>query len=214
MSGDDLAVAPLRARHVYLRPITPADYAFLQMLETAGDLAPRWRHRGVTHSPEEWAHTLWADVLAQFLVVGVTTNKPIGRVLVYHPNFQDRHAYFAALRFEPADRSPLMVLGISLFLRYVFTNWEFEKLYMEVPEYNLEQFSSGLDRFFSIEGRLTGHLRTGTRSWDQLILAINREQAAANADRLRLDLGQHQNARIRDQPTTIEGDMHRFAGDR
>ncbi len=45
-------------------------------------------------------------------------------------------AYFAALRFEPGDRSPLMVLGISLFLRYVFTNWEFEKLYMEVPEYN------------------------------------------------------------------------------
>ena len=190
MSGEDLAAAPLRARHVYLRPITPGDYAFLQMLETVGDLAPRWRHRGVTPSPEQWAHTLWADVLAQFLVIGVTGNKPIGRVVIYNPNFQDRHAFFAALRFEPGDRGPLMVLGISLFLRYVFTNWEFVKLYMEVPEYNLDQFASGLDRFFSIEGRLKDHFRTGTRTWDQLILAIYREQAVANADRLRLDLGE------------------------
>ncbi len=189
MSSGELVVAPLRARHVYLRPVAPADYAFLQMLETAGDIAPRWRHRGVTPSPEEWVHALWAGVLVQFLVVGVRNNKPIGRVLVYNANFQDRHAYFAALRFEPANRSPLMVYGISLFLRYVFTNWPFEKLYMEVPEYNLAQFASGLDRFFSVEGRLTGHLRTGAQRWDQLILAIHREQAAANAERLRLDLG-------------------------
>lgn len=186
---DTLLVPPLRARHVYLKPITPSDYPFLQMLELVGDLAPRWRHRGMTPSPDAWASGLWADVLAQFMVVGIQNNKPIGRVVLYHPSFQDRYAYFAAMRFNLQERSPLMILGISLFLRYVFTNWDFEKLYMEVPEYNYEQFASGLGRFFEIEGRLRGHLRTGARSWDQLILALYREKAIENGARMRLDHG-------------------------
>jgi acyl carrier protein len=94
------------------------------------------------------------------------------------------------MRFKPSERSPLMVYGIALFLRYTFMNWEFEKLYMEVPEYNFEQFASGLGRFFEIEGRLRGHLRTGTRAWDQLILAVYREAAIRYGDRLRLDVGE------------------------
>jgi hypothetical protein len=181
---------PLRARHVFLKPIAPSDYPFLQMLETAGDPAPRWRHRGGTPSPDQWAQGLWAGVLVQFLVVGVESSTPIGRVVIYRPNFQDRHAYFAALRFQPRQRSPLMILGISLFLRYVFSYWDFEKLYMEVPEYSLPQFASGLGRFFEIEGRLRGHLQAGDRSWDQLIVALHRDAAALHGARLRLDRGQ------------------------
>lgn len=189
-AGDELPVPPLRARHVYLRPIGPGDYPFLQALETIGELAPRWRHRGITLSPEQFAGALWADVLAQFMVVSAGSNTPVGRVVLYHPNFQDRYAYFAAMRFKPSERSPLMVYGIALFLRYTFMNWEFEKLYMEVPEYNYDQFASGLGRFFEIEGRFKGHLRTGTRAWDQLILAVYREAAIRYGDRLRLDLGE------------------------
>jgi acyl carrier protein len=185
--GRDEFVAPsLRSRHVYLKPITPGDYPLLQILETVGDAAPRWRHRGVTPSPDQWAQTLWAGVLVQFMVVGAQTNKPIGRVVIYQPNFQDRHAYFAAMRFDPADRSPLMVLGISVFLEYVFGHWEFEKLYMEVPEYNLDQFASGLGRLLEIEARLRGHLKLGGRSWDQLVLALYRG-SAEHAGLLRTD---------------------------
>jgi acyl carrier protein len=176
-ADDEFSPPPLRSRHVYLKPIAPGDYGLLQILETIGDAAPRWRHRGVTPSPEQWAQTLWAGVLVQFLVVGAQSNKPVGRVVIYQPNFQDRYAYFAALKFEPSDRSPLMVLGISLFLEYVFSHWEFEKLYMEVPEYNLDQFASGVGRLFDVEARLRGHLKLGGRSWDQLVLALYRSTA-------------------------------------
>jgi acyl carrier protein/RimJ/RimL family protein N-acetyltransferase len=203
-AADDFVTPPLRARHVYLKPVTPSDYPFLQMLELAGELAPRWRHRGATPNPDQWAQTLWTGVLAQFMVVGVTTNKPIGRVVIYQPNFQDRYAYFAALRFEPNDRSPIMMLGISLFLRYVFTYWDFDKLYMEVPEYNLPQFASGLGRFFEIEGRLRGHFRVGGRSWDQLILALYRETAVKEGARLRLDRGQRS---VITPETTVDGSV-------
>jgi acyl carrier protein len=178
---DPFVTAPLRSRHVYLKPIDPSDYPLLQMLETVGDPAPRWRHRGVTPSPDQWAQVLWAGVLVQFMVVGIHTNKPIGRVVIYQPNFQDRYAYFAAMRFDTRDRSPLMVFGISVFLRYVFSYWPFDKLYLEVPEYNLDQFASGLGRFFQIEGRLRRHFRMGGRTWDQLILALYRSDAAAQS---------------------------------
>jgi acyl carrier protein len=186
---DTFDTPPIRSRHVYLKPIDPSDYALLQMLETVGDPAPRWRHRGVTPSPDQWAQTLWSGVLVQFMVVGAQGNKPIGRVLIYQPNFQDRYAYFAAMRFETRDRSPLMVFGISVFLRYVFSYWPFDKLYMEVPEYNLDQFASGLGRFFQIEGRLRRHLRMGGRAWDQLILALYRADAAAQSS---LDLAERE----------------------
>jgi hypothetical protein len=203
-SDGEFAPPPLHSRHVYLKPITPSDYPLLQVLETVGDAAPRWRHRGVTPSPDQWAQTLWAGVLVQFIVAGAQTNKPIGRVLIYRPNFQDQYAYFAAMRFAPSDRSPLMVLGIALFLEYVFGHWEFEKLYMEVPEYSLEQFASGLGRFFEVEARLRGHLKMGGRSWDQLVLALYRHtvqeagllrteaarpgEALSEADRTRADV--------------------------
>ena len=123
--GNELSIPPLRARHVYLRSDHP------QRLPVPADARDRRaisRRVGAIaagrHSPEQWVGTLWSDVLAQFMVVTTNTNKPIGRVLVYHPNFQDRNAYFAAMRFDLGDRSPLMMYGIALFLRYVFTNWE------------------------------------------------------------------------------------------
>jgi acyl carrier protein len=175
---DQFGAPRLVSRHVYLKTIDPSDYSFLQMLETVGDPAPRWRHRGSTPSPDQWAQTLWTGVLVQFMVVGVQSNKPIGRVVVYQPNFQDGYAYFAAMRFETRDRSPLMGYGIVLFLEYVFEHWRFDKLYMEVPEYNLDQFASGVGRFFEIEARLKRHFRMGGRAWDQLIVAVYREQFA------------------------------------
>jgi hypothetical protein len=68
-----------------------------------------------------------------------------------------------------------MMFGLALFLRYVFTCWNFRKLYMEVAEYNYEQFSSGAGRFFEVEGRLREHFYYGGRYWDKLILTLSRE---------------------------------------
>jgi RimJ/RimL family protein N-acetyltransferase len=188
--GSETFVAPsLRARHVYLRPLTAGDYPYLQRVETSTELAFRWRLRGATPSPEQWAQTLWHQVLAQYLVVAELHQKPIGLVTVYRPNFQDGHAYLSAVRFERARASPLMILGVSLFVRYVFTSWNFRKLYMELPEFNLSQFESGLGRYFELEGRLRDHFYFAGRYWDQLTLAIYREVWEREGSRLDLARG-------------------------
>lgn len=166
---------PLTGRHVALRAPTPGDYERLQALETSSELAPQWRLRGATPSPQDWMQGAWRGVLAQFLVLprGKGSN-PVGLVVVYQANFQDGFAYVAATTLEPRRRSPLLMLGFGVFLNYVFRCWNFRKLYMEVPAYNFTQFASGVDRYFTVEGRLRDRMFLDGQYWDQYVLAIDR----------------------------------------
>lgn len=173
--GEQISIPSVEGRHVVLRPLSPNDYSMLQMLETEGELAGRWRFRGQTPSPEQWLGTLWNGVLAQFLVVSKRENVPVGLVLAYRASFQDGHAYIAALKFDPASRSPHMMLGMALFVDYVFGWWDFTKLAMEVPAFNMPQFAAGAGRYFEIEGRLRDHYACADRKWDLFVLAIHRD---------------------------------------
>jgi RimJ/RimL family protein N-acetyltransferase len=173
----------LNGKHVYLRPVNPGDYPYLQHIELGSELAGRWRFRGATPAPETWAQAFWGTVLAQFLVIARDGDRPVGLVLAYRADFQDGHAYLAVLRFDPNDHSPLMLSGVALFLRYVFTCWNFRKLYMESLELNYQQFASGTGQLFEVEGRLRDHSYYAGRYWDQLILSIDRETWAREGER-------------------------------
>jgi hypothetical protein len=173
--GGSFRVPPLQGRNVHLRPLSVGDYDRLRLIETTGELGIRWRFRGSTPSPEEWARSIGSSALAQFLVVRNSDDAPIGLVLCYGARFQDQHASLGAASFSGETPSPLMVLGVALFVEYVFTCWSFQKLYLKVPEYNLHQFKSGIGRFFELEGRLRRHLYYGGRFWDQCVLALYRE---------------------------------------
>jgi hypothetical protein len=170
-----LRLPSLQGRHVYLRTVGPADYPTLRMLETSSDIAPRWRFRGATPGPEQWAQSIWNGMLAQFLVVGRQSDTPLGIVGIYNANLQNGWGYLAAARFDLSKPSPLMMLGIGLFLEYAFACWTFRKLYMEVPEYNLAQFGRGLERLIVVEGRLRDHSIVGGELWDEVLLAIYRD---------------------------------------
>ena len=169
-----LKLPSLKGLHVQLKAITPKDYGFLQTIELNSELIFRWRLRGSTPSPEEWAQALWQGVLAQYLVV--TPNRaPIGIVVAYRANFQDQHAYVAAAHFGPQKRSPLLMLAFGMFIEYVFNCWSFRKLYLETPEFNYDLFASGIGRYFEVEGRFRDHSFFSGEHWDHLILAIYRD---------------------------------------
>jgi hypothetical protein len=178
------ALPPLEGVAVSLRPLRPEDYAPIQALEVAGDLAVRWRFRGSTPSPEEWHQRTWSGVLAQFVVVARSSGRPNGLVTCYQPNFQDGYANLAAVRFGGAVRTPVLMLGLALFVDYVFSIWDFHKLYMEAPDFNVAQFASGLGTYFEEEGRLRRHLYIGHARHDQLILALHRDNWIAVRERL------------------------------
>jgi hypothetical protein len=187
---ETLAVPPRRGRYVYLRPIMAGDYANLQTVEMGDELGPRWRLRGATPSPEVWSQSLWQASLVQFLIVRRRDDVTLGMVGAYRANFQHRHAYLAATYFAGTGRSPLVMIGIGMFVRYVFACWDFHKLYMEVPEYNYPQFASGAGKVFEVEGRLRDHSFHGNRRWDEYLLAIYRDRWQAR-DRERAQRRRH-----------------------
>jgi hypothetical protein len=171
----ELDVPTLEGRHVYLRALIPSDHPLLQEMDTGGELAARWRFRGSTPSPERWAASTWGDTLAQFMVINRSDERPIGVVSIYDADLDEGYATIAAARFDSGGRSPAMMLGVGIFVRYVFACWDLRKLYMELPDYNLDQFASGIGRLFEVEGRRRDHLFYGGRLWDHVTLAIHRE---------------------------------------
>lgn len=176
LESDVSAAAPsLQGRRVALRPLEPEDYPALRRVEIASDMGPRWRFRGATPSPEEWAQSTAGGMLAQFLVVEHHRQDALGIVAAYQPSFQDGYATLAAARFDRRGASPLFMLGLAIFLDYVFACWDLRKLYMEVAAFNYEQFASGEDRLFRMEGRLQDHTFFNGQHWDHLILAIYRD---------------------------------------
>jgi hypothetical protein len=183
-AASEFPVASLLGEHVFLRQISPEDYRFLRSAELGSELAVRWRFRGASVSPEHWAQNLWQSVLAQYLVVGTQDPTPLGLVAVYQAAFQDGHAYLAAERFQARRPSPPMIFGLALFIDYVFTCWDFHKLYLEVAEYNLHQFQSGVGRLFDLEARLRDHIWYGGRHWDQVVLALYRDTWQEKGTRL------------------------------
>jgi RimJ/RimL family protein N-acetyltransferase len=144
-------------------------------MELSSNLANRWQYRGATPSPHEWTQIFWRDTLAQHLIVERKRDQRVGLARAYRPNFQDGHAYIAAVRFA-SKATPLMLAGLALFIDHVFTCWNFHKVYFETTEFNYSQFASGEGRLFEIEGRLREHRYYGGRRWDELVLATSRER--------------------------------------
>jgi hypothetical protein len=180
--------ARLSGKHVALRPLQAEDYPALSRWET--QLGARWRLRGMTPSPEEWLRRLWHGVLVQFVVLNNEANvvgnsivdglsrteRKVGLVSVYEPDFTNGHAKLASARFEPEAKGPHMMFGVGLTMHYVFTNWNLRKLYLEIPEFNLGQFDDGWREFFEPEGTRREHRFYDGRYWDEHTFAIYRER--------------------------------------
>ncbi len=61
-----------------------------------------------------------------------------------------------------------------LFLNYLFSMWDFRKLYAAVVEFNFDQFSHFAGDRFHVEARLAANEWHDGRWWDLLILAMYR----------------------------------------
>lgn len=177
--GDDDRFRPLlTGRRVRLRALAPSDYELLRRVELAPHLLQRWRNRGTTPSPADWMRMVDQPALAQFLVVDDRdgTEKWLGLVSVYNPDFQHGYAYLAVTKLTESDASTKTLEGTVLFLNHVFRTWPFRKLYLETPQYNLDQFASGSGRLLDEESRLRDHWYYDGQYWDHVVLSIWRER--------------------------------------
>jgi RimJ/RimL family protein N-acetyltransferase len=162
-------------RHVRIRTITERDSAFIYQLMISDRSGGRVRFGGATPSPQQVSASLWESVLAQFLVEGISSGRPLGLTAITTPNFRDGFAYFSALGSDESQGHGMLVEGVFLTLEYAFATWPFRKIYMEATEESFQTFYSGLDRFFTEEGRLKQHTFWNGRYMDMAIFAVYRD---------------------------------------
>ena len=148
-SDADSGLEPLtigaRAR---LSPVGIQHYQLLQSTELTGSPSIKWRWGGGTPSPEAFVSALWSGVLVQHIVEDAGSAEPLGLVTTYDYNQNANFAHVAGVKFDLTDRSTTFVEGAILHLSHVFKCWPVNKLYMEVPEFNMAMIAGGLRRMF------------------------------------------------------------------
>ncbi len=179
---------PLASRAVALRPVRAGDLDWLYQLLTF-EAGSRWRYWGRTPSHADFAADLWRGVHAQF-VVCTADGEAVGLVGLVNANHAAAHCH--AFAVGAPGRGDVVSEGFGLLLDWAFSELDFDKVWIEAPEFNLEQFA-GLRRFAAVEGRLRDHDHWRGRFWDLLILAVERGtwRSAAHdlLERARADLG-------------------------
>lgn len=174
---------PMEGTWIRLRPVTEEDYGYLFDLATDHELAYRWRYRGVVPSPEAFVQSIWHGVFSQFIVTLREDGSAIGHVLGQEADAKNGHAAIAIICDPAFAGTGMGIEALLLLSNYLFATWPFRKLYMEVSEFNLEQFKSAVDEFLHVEGQLKEHQYFDGRYWDTLYLALYREEFLTKAQR-------------------------------
>lgn len=163
--------AALTGRWVSLRVVTPDDYPLLFHMATSAPTIQRWRFRGATPSFDDFVVHLWDRVLSQFVVVSKASGEVLSLVVAYGADHKNGTAYLGVLR-NLASSNPVATEGVVRFLYYLFETFPLRKVYIETPEFNLNQFRGGFDSFFQPEGLLKDHDYYNGTYWDLHILAV------------------------------------------
>ncbi|MEA2646681.1 MAG: hypothetical protein QOE92_1764 [Chloroflexota bacterium] len=166
-----------------LRPVVESDHDYLYRLAMQPEVGFRWRTQGSSPNPVSFVETLWRDVLVQFISESVATGEPVGLVTCFAANMREGWAHVALVADPRWAHTGVVMSPMTLLLNYVFTLWNFRKLYMESAHYNYMNISSGEGRLFHEEGKLKDHMFHNGRYWDLHVLAIYRKDWDKNKDR-------------------------------
>jgi RimJ/RimL family protein N-acetyltransferase/acyl carrier protein len=165
----------LRSPHLMLRIVTPGDYPFLYHLAIGTPDSYRWRFRGSQPSFEEFVQThLRQGIFCHFVVESDKLKRPVGYAACYAADMRSRRAYIAIQGAPELANRGLLIDAGRMLIDYLFSEFEFNKLYAECPGFVFESFRSGLGSPFVEEGRLHNHERFRDQWWDLHILALYR----------------------------------------
>jgi RimJ/RimL family protein N-acetyltransferase len=161
-----------------LRPLAPPDHQALYAIAIDDGINFRWRFRGIVPNFDQFVQSLHQnDLLAQFVVCGLRTPQPVGMVVAYGADPRNSFAHVGAIVAPKYGGRGIGAEAVVLFMQYLFQNWPFRKLYFDVVEFNLAQFAS-ISKVGNEEGRLKEHTYFDGRYWDNVILAVHRDQFA------------------------------------
>lgn len=102
---------------------------------------------------------------------------------MYDYSAENQIAFISAIGQQDALQSGLMVEAAVLFLDYCFRVWNLRRVYLDAPEYNMDQFASVATVGFAEEGRMIEAEFFDGRYWDRVFLGISRDRWALESPR-------------------------------
>jgi RimJ/RimL family protein N-acetyltransferase len=173
-TAEPRATPPLSTRRVRLRPLVPTDYDYLYALTTDEEVNARWRFRGTSPNPEQFAKLLWQNALVQFVVEHRESGKRIGYLSAFDANERNGWCHISVVIDPGLSHTGWALESFALFFNYLFETFNMRKLYGEVLEPAYADLASGAGNWFRVEGRLVDHEYFGGRFCDLVLLALHR----------------------------------------
>lgn len=161
-----------------IRHVVPSDYEWIferLWLEPQSLLTHRFL--GVPPAPEQLPQLLWAGVAGQFLIVRAgRPQERYGMVSLYNYNQHAQHCGIS-MAFAPEARGlNWPMIGAGLVIQHWFRVTRTNKLWAEIPEWNMPLLR-GIKLFgFEQEGCQHQHEWLDGRSWNRYLFALFRHK--------------------------------------
>jgi hypothetical protein len=166
LEGIEIRLGPAQSHHL----------PFLHDLAVRHELAFRWLRPAAVVGPAELERALAAQALECHIVSDRSTGRPVAMVACYDADLQHGHAKVALTAANDPGAILLGLHGATLFVEYLFSVWQFRRLYVEVPEDWSHVANAGAFSFARQEARLRDHCFYQGAYHDLLVLAVDRER--------------------------------------
>lgn len=164
----------LESGRVRLVPAQPSHLKYLFGLATAEDVGHNWRFGGAIPTIQEFQQGFHQGVFAQFVAVLRRNGHPFGHLVAYQADPLNGHVYIGGVTEARLHRTGFPIDAFVILMRYLFGNWNFRKIYMDLPEFNRSQIlAGGIIEGLTEEARLRDVIYHDGSWWDRSILAIN-----------------------------------------
>jgi RimJ/RimL family protein N-acetyltransferase len=173
--GAQHVAASCEGRWVKLRPLSRHDYPTFFQWRADVESLHLWSSERRVPTLEEYANEL-ENLLATTITFLILTprEEPIGFVQAYHLNHSQGWCRFLIYVAPEHRQSGYVLEAPLLFGDYIFSNFNFRKVYADVFEYNEDVLSMLRRGGFVEEGRLKEHIFFAGQFWDLINLALYR----------------------------------------
>lgn len=181
-NGGALAnIYPWSEHRLVLRPPLSTDLPVLYEWAIDPVSGYRWRYHGHVPSYDEFVSSMQSDVLMHLVgeALDDESHRPTSQATAYGADFVNSLCFLAVQVAPGADRGTGVETGLR-FLERLFDAWSFRKVYMEVPEYNMDVLSRVFSRpgfadAVVLEGSLKEYCWWKDRYWAKLYFSVSRQ---------------------------------------
>ena len=167
---------PLETRRLRLRPVDESDIPFVYDLAVGHDTGWRWRWRGYIPTRDDVVVEMARDSLLVLMLDDKKARNRVGLLHAYAASLHDGYVYVGVVTASQYIGTGWGSEGFLLFANYLFSVWDFRKIYVEIPAFNVGQAVARDSELFEVEAHFKDHHYYDGRYWDKYVWALPRER--------------------------------------